>query len=63
LQPRALADARTVTVYQAYSHAIADAALMARRFVAAALRRARREGEWSLVERLLPVEREDVCGA
>lgn len=34
LQLRALADARTVTVYQAYSHAIADAALAAERFVA-----------------------------
>lgn len=34
LQLRALADARTVTVYQAYGHAIADAALAAQRFVA-----------------------------
>lgn len=34
LQLRALADARTVTVYQAYSHAIADAAIAAQRFVA-----------------------------
>ena len=34
LQLRALADARTVTVYQAYGHAIADAALAAGRFVA-----------------------------
>lgn len=34
LELRALADARTVTVYQAYSHAIADAALAAQRFVA-----------------------------
>ncbi|MDP1921455.1 MAG: DUF4291 domain-containing protein [Myxococcales bacterium] len=34
LQLRALADARTITVYQAYSHAIADAALEAQRFVA-----------------------------